>query len=67
MFQKHYIGNKKSTFLACNSEQLYAVILETSKKTIFYQTAKSTLIGSLKFPKISFTWFPKGSKCNAYE
>ena len=31
MFQQHYLGNKKPTFLACNNEQIYAAILESSK------------------------------------
>ena len=31
MFQQHYLGNKKPTFLACNTEQIHAAILESSK------------------------------------
>ena len=31
MFQQHYLGNKKPTFLACNTEQVHAAILESSK------------------------------------
>ena len=31
MFLLHYLGNKKSTFLACNTEQVHAAILESSK------------------------------------
>ena len=27
----HYLGNKKPTFLACNLEQAYAIILEFSR------------------------------------
>ena len=71
MFQPHYLGNKKTTFLACNFEQVYAAILESSKNiTIFFRTAESTLAGSMKFPEISMTWFLyaqfiEGCKCNA--
>ena len=28
MFYQHCLGNNKPTFLACNSEQVYAAILE---------------------------------------
>ena len=31
MFYLHYLGNKKPTFLACNTEQAHAAILESSK------------------------------------
>ena len=31
MFQQHYLGNKKLTFLACNTQQVYAAILKSSK------------------------------------
>ena len=31
MFQHHYLGNKKPTFVACNIEQVYTAILESSK------------------------------------
>ena len=31
MFQQHYLENKKTSFLACNTKQLYAAILESSK------------------------------------
>ena len=50
LFWQHYLGNKKPTFLACIPEQVYATILESSKITIFFRTAKFTLAGSLKFP-----------------
>ena len=31
MFYQHYLANKKPTFLACNTEQVHAAILESSK------------------------------------
>ena len=31
MFKQHYLGNNKPTFLACNTEQVHAAILESSK------------------------------------
>ena len=31
MFQQHYLGSKKPTFLTCNTEQIHAAILESSK------------------------------------
>ena len=37
MFQEHYLGNKKATFLACNTEQVYAAILELSKIDDLFQ------------------------------
>ena len=40
MFQQHYLGNKKPTFLACNSEQVYAAILESSKIKDLLQNRK---------------------------
>ena len=30
MFKQHYLGNNKPTFLACNTEQVHAAILESS-------------------------------------
>ena len=50
MFWQHYLRNKKPTFFTCIPEQVYAVILGSSKKLFFFKTAKPTLIGSLKFP-----------------
>ena len=57
MFQHHYSGNKKPPFLASNSKQVYAAILESSKNNDFFRIAKSTLTGFLKFPEITSTWF----------
>ena len=37
MFWQRYLGNKKSTFLACNHEQVYAVILKSSKNNDLFQ------------------------------
>ena len=37
MFWQHYLENKKPTFLACNPEQVYAVILESSKNNDLFQ------------------------------
>ena len=37
MFYYHYLGNKKPTFLACNSEQVYAAVLESSKNNDHFQ------------------------------
>ena len=31
MFQQHYLENKKPNFLACNPEQVYAAISESSR------------------------------------
>ena len=36
MFEQHYIENNKPTFLACNLEQVHAVILESSKNNEFF-------------------------------
>ena len=58
MFLQYYLGNKKQNFLTCNSEQVYAAILETRKNKDLSQNRQSTLTGSLKFPKIFLTWFP---------
>ena len=37
MFQQHYLGNKKPTFLTCNTEQVRAAILESSKINDLFQ------------------------------
>ena len=37
MFERHYLGNKKPTFIACNTEQFYAAILESSKTNDLFQ------------------------------
>ena len=37
MFYHHYLGNKKPTFLACHTEQVYAAILESSKINDLFQ------------------------------
>ena len=58
MFWQHYLGNKKPTIPTCNTEQVYAAILESSKiNDLFFRTAKSTVAGSLKLPEISLAWF----------
>ena len=41
MFQQHYLGNKKPTFLACNPEQVYATILEFSKNNDLFQNRQT--------------------------
>ena len=41
MFQQHYLGNNKPTFLTCNPEQVYAVILESSKNNDFFQNRQT--------------------------
>ena len=38
MFEQHYLGNKKPSFLACNTEQVYAATLESSKINDLFQT-----------------------------
>ena len=37
MFYQYYLGNKKSTFLTFNTEQVYAAILESSKINDLFQ------------------------------
>ena len=37
MFKQRYLGNKKPTFLAGNTEQVHAAILETSKINDLFQ------------------------------
>ena len=56
-FSKHYSGNKKPTFLACNTEKVHTAIWGSSKINSLLQNPKSTLAGSLKLPEISSTWF----------
>ena len=36
-FKQHYLGNKKPIFLACNTEQVYAAILESSEINDLFQ------------------------------
>ena len=60
MFYQHYLGNNKPNFLACNSEQVYATILEFSK-------IKTTLAGFFRFLEISLTWFLYGYKMRKSE
>ena len=43
MFEQHYLGNKKPTFLACNTEEVHVAILNLQKLTIFFRTTRSTL------------------------
>ena len=57
MFQQHYSGNKKPTFLACNTELIYASILKSSKINGLFQNRQITPAGSLKLPEISLTCF----------
>ena len=57
MSWQHYLGNKKPTFLACNTVSVDAAISESSKINDLFRTAKSTPTRSLKFPEISLTWF----------
>ena len=65
MFQQHYLGNKKPTFLACNTEQVYAAILESSKINDLFQNRQIYSRRIFEISKISLTWFLKGCKCNA--
>ena len=37
IFWQHYLGDKKQTFLACNSKQVYATFLESSKINSLFQ------------------------------
>ena len=37
MFWQHYLENKKTNFLACIAEQVYATILESSKNNNFFR------------------------------
>ena len=37
MFQQQYLGNKKPTFLTCNTEQVHAAISECSKINDLFQ------------------------------
>ena len=37
MFQRHYFGNKKQNFPACNTEQVPAAISESSKINDLFQ------------------------------
>ena len=37
MFKQRYLGNKKPAFLAGNTEQVHAAILETSKINDLFQ------------------------------
>ena len=41
MFQQHYLGNKKPTFLACNPEQVYATMSEFSKNNDHFQNRQT--------------------------
>ena len=56
-FKQHYLGNKKPIFLACNTEQVYAAILESSEINDLFQNRQIYFAGSLEFPEISLTWF----------
>ena len=40
MFWQHYLGNKKPTFPACNTEQVYAAILKSSKNKDLFQNCQ---------------------------
>ena len=37
MFYQRYLGNKKPAFLACNPEQVYDAILESSENNDLFQ------------------------------
>ena len=41
MFYQHYLGIKKPTFLACNTEQVHAAILESSKISDLFQNRQT--------------------------
>ena len=41
MFQQHYLGNKKPTFLTCNPGQVYAAILKFSKNNDLFQNCQA--------------------------
>ena len=55
MFQQYYLGNKKPTFLARNTEQVHAAILESSKTNDFFQNRQIYSRRTLKLPEISLT------------
>ena len=57
----HYLGNKKSTFLACNTEDVYAAILEFTKNNDLFQNRQT--YSRRNFPKFSRHGFCK----NAYK
>ena len=40
MFYPHYLENKKPTFLACNTDQVHAAILESSKINDLFQNRR---------------------------
>ena len=73
MFQKHYLGNKKPTFLASNTEQNHAAILESSKindlfqnqqiySRRFFKTSRNVLFLLRKLPwNFSFFYFNPGN------
>ena len=48
MFWQHYLKNRKTIFLACFPEQVYAAILESLKNNVFFRSTKPNLAGSLK-------------------
>ena len=41
MSYQHYLGNIKPTFVACNSEQGYAAILESLKNNDLFQNRQT--------------------------
>ena len=50
VFGQHYLENKKPTLLACIFEQVYAVILKSSKNEYLYQDRQTYSARSLKSP-----------------
>ena len=40
MFYPYYLENKKPTFLACNTDQVHAAILESSKINDLFQNRR---------------------------
>ena len=51
MFQQHYLGNKKRTFLTCNPEHVYAAILESSKNKDLFQNRQTYFHRILEMPR----------------
>ena len=54
MFWRHYLENKKPTFLACIPTRFMLPFWNLQRITIFFRAAKPTLAESLKFPWHSF-------------
>ena len=41
---RHYLGNKKSAFLACTPEHVYAAIVESSKNNDLFSESPNLLL-----------------------